>query len=64
MGVKMTKITLEITETEGRIQVKEELENINASLLEDKVGQAYLSAIQIVNIMAGTEVRNSDGRYN
>ena len=63
----MTKITLEITETEGKIQVKEEVENIQATILEYKMGEAYLSAIGIVNIMAEQEMDervNNDGRYN
>ena len=49
----MTKITLEITEDQkGRIKVKQVAENINATLLEHQVGQAYVAAMELVSSFA------------
>ena len=49
----MTKITLEITEDQkGHIKVKQVAENINATPLEHQVGQAYITAMELVSSFA------------
>ena len=51
----MTKITIEIIEDKDGISVKEEKINRSATPMEDRMGDVYLAAINLVSQMAGTE---------